>query len=97
MARITGILDRNPTDEEPIYVVVAVEGTIHAVAPAFRGRTGDHLFSTMLPEDAYRFPGDRVELFALDFSNGVPGLLRITTYLGDLKPGRARALGGGPR
>jgi hypothetical protein len=96
-ARITGILDRNPTNEEPIYVAVAVEGTIHAVAPAFRGRTGDHLFSTMLPEDAYRFPGDRVELFALDLSNGVPGLLRITTYLGDLKPGRARALGGGPR
>ena len=97
LARITGILDRNPTDEDPIYVAVAVEGTIHAVAPAFRGRTGDYLFSTMLPEDAYRFPGDRVELFALDFSNGVPGLLRITTYLGDLKPGRARALGGGSR
>lgn len=88
LSRITGILDRNPTPEELPYVVIAVEGVIQAVAPAFSGRKGTHFFSAMLPEDATRDLRDRVELFALETSPSGPVLQRLTVFLGPLKPGR---------
>lgn len=98
LARVTGLLDRNPTGEEPLYVAVAVGGVIHAVAPAFRSRRGDYLFSTMLPEDAYGFPGEPVEVFALADADGdgEPGLLRIPTALAPLEAARIRALRADP-
>ncbi len=91
LSRVTGILDRNPSTEGLPHVVIAIDGVIHAIAPAFAGRKGTHFFSAMLPEGAYRSVDDRIELFALQSSPAGPVLHRLTVFLGPLKPGRGTA------
>lgn len=90
LGRITGILDRNPTGGETPHLAIAVEGTVHAVAPAFRRPQGDYLFSAMLPQRAYAFAGARVEVFAVETSPTGPALLRLPVQLATLQKVRAR-------
>jgi hypothetical protein len=97
LGRVTGVLDRNPTRDEPPTVAVAVGGIIQAVAPAFRSRRGEYLFSAMLPEDAYHFPGESVEVFAVAEADGEPRLLRVPSALARIEVRRLRALAAGPR
>jgi hypothetical protein len=75
---------------ETLHVAIAVEGTVHAVAPALRRPRGDYLFSAMLPEDAYAFAGARVEVFAVERSPSGPGLLRLPAQLATLQRGLRR-------
>jgi hypothetical protein len=90
LGRVTGILDRNPAGGETPYVAVAVEGTVHAVAPAFRRPHGGYLFSAMLPQHAYAFAGARVEVFAVETSPTGPALLRLPAQLATLQKVRPR-------
>ena len=72
-------------------MAIAVEGTVHAVAPVLRRPRGDYLFSAMLPEHAYAFAGARVEIFAVEPSPTGPELLRLPTQLATLQKARPPA------
>jgi hypothetical protein len=89
LARITGVLDRNPTRLDPPYLAIALDGRIEAAVPAFARRRGGFTFSAMLPEDRYR-PGTEVEIFAVQPHDGGTTLLELSVYRGELKKIRER-------
>ncbi len=92
LARVTGVLDRNPTGLDPPQIALALDGRVRAVAPALARMRGGYLFSAMLPESAYA-PGVPLTLFLID-GRGESRVLRPIPYaLGDLPNLR----GGAPR
>jgi hypothetical protein len=89
LARITGVLDRNPTRLNPPYLAIALDGRIEAAVPAFARRRGGFTFSAMLPEDRYR-PGTEVEIYAVQPVDGGTTLLNLPFYQGELRKIRER-------
>ena len=61
-AQITGRLLPNQYTQEPVYLLVAINGVISAVSRTFQDESGESRFFFMAPEKAFRKGSNQVEI-----------------------------------